>query len=86
MSEAQSWLSDAEDWVTTAQGVLSDVERGLEVVERAEVVAKRSRPFLRLTLVLILGCLVGLGIYLVARKRREGQSQVPHGALSEDDD
>jgi hypothetical protein len=85
MSQAQSWLSDTQDRVATAQRVLSDVERGLVVVEKAEAVAKRTRPFLRMATVVILGCVVGLGVVLlVSRKRHERQIEAPDDNSSED--
>ena len=77
MSEAESWLADTQDPVATAQRVLSDVERGLVVVGKAEAVAKRTRPFIRVATVVLLGC-VGLGIVvLVSRRRHKSQIEVP---------
>jgi hypothetical protein len=71
VSDFESWLSNTQDRVATAQVVLAEVDRGLVAVEKVEKVVKRTRPALRLASVVILGCLVGLGIVLVARRRRQ---------------
>lgn len=77
MSEAESWLTETHDRVLTAQRVLSEVERGLVAVEKAELIAKHTRPFLRMATVVILGCLVGLGVaLLVGRKRQQQREEV----------
>lgn len=84
MSDFASILSDTQDRIETAQLVLSNVEQGLQAVEKAEAIAKRTRPILRSVSIAILGCLVGLGIFLVIRSRRKtDEVEIPEGESSE---
>ena len=71
MGDTRLFLHQAQHRVGTAQLVLDEVGRGLATVERVEVAVERAVPVLRTLLVVVLGCAVGAGVYLlVARVRR----------------
>jgi hypothetical protein len=78
MGDTRLFLHQAQRHVGTAQTVLDEVGRGLATVERVEVAAERAVPVLRTLLVIVLGCVVGAGVYLVvARVRRAGRVADP---------
>ena len=57
----------------TARLVLDEVGRGLATAERVEVAAERAVPVLRTLLVVVLGCAVCAGAYLLVARIRRGR-------------
>ncbi len=75
-----AWLSDAQDRVETAQRVLAGVDRGLVAVERVERTARRARPVLRTLVIVALGCLLALGVAVLAGRRRSAPADEHPGS------
>jgi uncharacterized membrane protein len=81
MSDVAAWLSEAQGTVATAQHVLFDLDRGLVAAEKVERVARRARPVLRVTVVMVVGGLIGLGVVLIVNRRR---SQTTPGTFDDE--